>query len=59
MVYNPVDTPLIAEARKAGARTLGGLTMLVYQGAESFQLWTGISPPMDVMMRAADIALRS
>lgn len=59
MVYNPSDTPLIAEARKAGAKTVGGLSMLVYQGAESFQLWTGIRPPMGVMMSAADIALGS
>ena len=59
LVYNPRETPLLREARKAGARTLGGLPMLVYQGAESFRIWTGKEPPLDVMFRAAEQALAS
>src|SRR3990172_2189020 len=35
LVYNPPETPLLGESLKAGARTLNGLTMLVYQGAAS------------------------
>lgn len=57
LVYNPAETPLLAEARKAGARTLPGLPMLVYQGAASFQLWTGREAPVEVMMAAARKAL--
>jgi len=59
LVYNPPDTPLLLEARKAGARTLGGLPMLVYQGAEAFQLWTGKEAPLKVMFEAARRALAS
>jgi len=57
VVYNPMETPLIAAAKKAGARTLGGLPMLVYQGAASFEFWTGKSAPIDIMMRVAKRAL--
>ena len=41
LVYKPPETPLLAEARSAGARTLGGLGMLVEQGALAFERWTG------------------
>jgi shikimate dehydrogenase len=57
IVYNPPDTPLLLEARKAGAQTLGGLAMLVYVGAESFEQWTGLKAPVAVMMAAAQKAL--
>jgi len=53
VVANPPETRLLAEARRRGARTVSGLAMLVYQGAESFRLWTGLEPPVDVMRRAA------
>lgn len=57
LVYNPVETPLLAAARKAGAKTLGGLPMLVYQGAASFELWTAKEAPLEVMFRSASEAL--
>ncbi len=57
VVYNPVETPLLAEAKKAGARTLAGLAMLVYQGALAFKLWTGEEAPIDIMFEAARRAL--
>ncbi|MBI2166534.1 MAG: shikimate dehydrogenase [Chloroflexi bacterium] len=57
IVYNPPETPLLREAKKAGARTLGGLPMLVYQGAEAFRLWTGRQAPLEVMFEAARKAL--
>ena len=57
MVYTPSETALMRAATKAGARAVGGLSMLVYQGAASFELWTGKSPPTDVMLRAAETAL--
>lgn len=58
LVYNPEETPFLREARKAGAETLGGLSMLVYQGAASFELWTGKNGPVDVMLKSAREALR-
>jgi len=56
VVYNPVLTPLLKLAKKAGANVLGGLPMLVYQGAASFKLWTGKEAPLDIMFdRAREI----
>jgi len=57
MVYNPTKTPLMKEAEKAGAMTLGGLPMLIYQGAESFNIWTNEQAPIDVMFNSANKAL--
>ena len=57
MVYNPSETPLMSEARKAGARTLGGLLMLIYQGAAAFEMWTGKDAPVEIMIRAGRQAL--
>lgn len=41
IVYNPVKTKFIELAKEAGARTIGGLEMLIHQGNKSFELWTG------------------
>ena len=57
LVYNPPETPLLREAARAGAATLGGLPMLVYQGASSFELWTGKEAPVEVMLKVAREAL--
>lgn len=54
IVYNPPETPLIREAKKKGAKTLGGLGMLLYQGALSFKIWTGQEPPIEVMRKALE-----
>jgi len=53
VVYTPLVTPILKEAAKAGATTLGGLHMLIYQGVLSFKMWTGQDPPVDVMLEAA------
>jgi len=53
VVYNPWPTPLLKLAQKAGAHILGGLPMLVYQGAASFELWTGRRAPIDIMFSKA------
>jgi len=53
VVYNPGLTPLLRLAQQAGANTLGGLPMLVYQGAASFKLWTGKEAPVDIMLKRA------
>ncbi len=57
LVYNPPVTPLLAAAKEAGAKTLGGLPMLVYQGAAAFEIWTGQQPPIGLMMARAQEAL--
>ncbi|MDI6896651.1 shikimate dehydrogenase [Methanocella conradii] len=57
LVYRPVETRLLREARLAGARAIDGITMLVRQGALSFEIWTGVKPPIDVMERGARDAL--
>jgi shikimate dehydrogenase len=57
LVYRPSDTPLLIAAERRGARTLGGLSMLIYQGAASFKIWTGLDAPVDVMFSAARTAL--
>jgi shikimate dehydrogenase len=57
LVYNPIVTPLLRLAAARGARTLGGLSMLVHQGAAAFTLWTGRDAPTEVMERAAHRAL--
>ena len=54
VVFNPRVTPLLQLARKAGADILGGLPMLVYQGAASFELWTGKKAPVDIMFNKAE-----
>ena len=59
LVYNPQRTPLLREAAKAGATTLGGIQMLVYQGAASFEMWTGQAAPVAVMVEAASAAMRA
>ena len=58
LVYNPMLTPLLREAHAVGAPTLGGISMLVYQGAASFELWLERPAPVSVMMDAAMAAMR-
>jgi 3-dehydroquinate dehydratase/shikimate dehydrogenase len=58
LVYNPLETRFLREARGAGCETLGGLAMLVAQAAEQFQLWTGSSAPELVMRQAAERGLQ-
>lgn len=58
LVYNPALTPLLIAAEQAGAATLGGITMLVYQGAASFEIWLERPAPVGVMMDAAIGAMR-
>ncbi len=48
-VYNPNETVLLKEAIKAGAKPVYGIKMLLYQGAESFKIWTGVDAPVNVM----------
>ena len=59
VVYTPLITPILKEAADAGATALGGLHMLVYQGVLSFQMWTGVDAPVDVMLAAATAEMTS
>ena len=53
IVYNPMETRLLRDAEDAGARTIGGLDMLVWQGALAFEKWTGTKAPFDLMKEEA------
>jgi shikimate dehydrogenase len=53
LVYGATETPLAAAARSGGASVVDGLEVLVYQGAASLRLWTGLEPPVETMRRAA------
>ena len=57
MVYNPIKTRLLREAEEAGAAILPGISMLVYQGATAFRMWTGVDPPVETMKAAVVGAL--
>jgi shikimate dehydrogenase len=59
LVYNPPETRLMRKARESGARAIGGLRMLVGQGALAFEMWTGQPAPVEVMMSACERALGS
>ena len=52
IVYNPLETPLLQAAALQGCRTIDGLGMLAHQAANQFRLWTGLEPPVDVMLDA-------
>jgi len=49
IVYNPIKTRLLREAEIVGAKTIGGIDMLVWQGALAFEKWTGRKAPVELM----------
>ncbi|MCY4019772.1 MAG: shikimate dehydrogenase [Chloroflexi bacterium] len=58
-VYRPANTALMQQCIAHGGRAIGGLGMLARQGALSFEIWTGVAPPVDVMLGAAQAALEN
>jgi shikimate dehydrogenase len=58
LVYNPAETRLLRQAQAGGARAIGGLGMLIWQGALAFTRWTGEPAPVEVMRAAAEAHLR-
>ena len=58
-VYTAARTPLLAAAEEAGARGANGLSMLLHQGALSFEIWFNREAPLDVMRRALEAAVSS
>jgi shikimate dehydrogenase len=59
LVYNPLETLFLTQARAVGAETVNGLGMLVHQGAASFEMWTGRPAPVETMREACLKALES
>lgn len=57
LIYRPRETLLLKMAKEKGARTLGGLGMLLHQGAAAFEIWTNLEPPIEVMRKALEEAL--
>ncbi len=51
LVYNPLETQLIKDATRKGCKTLGGLDMLVNQGASAFEWWTNKKPNVNLMKK--------
>jgi len=60
LIYHPTKTLFLRQAEMAGAKIINGLAMLVYQGIESFYLWTGLKPEgkeiLEIIERSAWIA---
>lgn len=56
-IYRPASTHLMQQVAHSGGRSIGGLGMLVRQGARSFEIWTGRTAPLEVMMTACQQAL--
>jgi shikimate dehydrogenase len=54
MIYRPAETALLKAAKAAGCRVANGLGMLLYQGAQALELWTGQTAPLEVMRRALE-----
>jgi shikimate dehydrogenase len=53
IIYNPLETKLLKEAREIGAKCINGVEMLVQQAAEAFKIWFKIEPPINEMRKAA------
>ncbi len=52
IVYNPLNTKLIQEARKAGCKVITGERMFLYQGVKQFEIWTDEIAPLEAMENA-------
>jgi shikimate dehydrogenase len=52
LIYQPSITPMMAQVRAAGGKAWNGLEMLINQAAASYQIWTGMHAPIDIMKAA-------
>ncbi len=59
MVYDPLETRLLREARQRGCAVIGGLEMLIAQAVAQFETWTGLEAPLEVMRSAALLQVRA
>ncbi len=51
IVYNPMRTKLLKDAESVGCKTISGVDMVVLQGVEAFELWTGKKPNVKLMKK--------
>lgn len=58
IVYNPLKTRLLKDAEEKGCKIVPGLSMLVYQGAEAFEIWTDMKAPIDIMFKVVENNLK-
>jgi len=54
IVYNPLDTKLLTDARMAGCKTIRGIEMFLNQAIGQFELWTKQNAPADVMRKVLE-----
>ena len=54
LVYKPRQTALLKKAKELGLKSAGGISMLLYQGAKSLEIWTGEMAPVDEMRKAIE-----
>lgn len=57
LIYNPVVPSFLQAAKSRGLHTINGLGMLIYQGYLAFEIWTGVTPPLEVMRAAVEKSL--
>ncbi len=55
LIYNPSKTKFLKQAENAGAKTINGLDMLIYQGSKLFELWTGKTFPIPLIKKTLSI----
>jgi shikimate dehydrogenase len=55
VIYNR-ETEFLRQARAAGACAAGGTAMLLYQGAKSFEIWTGTKAPLELMKKSLELS---
>ena len=55
LVYKPKQTALLKKAKELGLKSAGGISMLLYQGAKSLEIWTGETAPIDEMRKAIEL----
>ena len=55
IIYSPAETKLLQMAKEAGCKTMNGMGMLLFQGAASFELWTGKKMPIEHMKEVLNI----
>ena len=56
LVYKPSVTPLVRDSRALGLRAESGLGMLLYQGVDAFEIWTGENAPVEVMRETLSVS---
>ncbi len=59
MIYNPPETPLLAQARSLGIPSANGLSMLVHQGVRALEIWSEAAVPVDAMRAAVHSAMKA